>query len=128
MNSLLIRNQVHDYDSCKAAFDKYERFREEHGVRTYRVLRRADDEHDVQVILDFDDEVAALDFRGRPSTSWRPRSPGHRSSITMVRCCSRWSAGSPGDGCSPAGEQNTRQDGRDEASWTLKRPTNGGSS
>ncbi len=65
MNSLLIRNQVHDYDSWKAAFDKYERFREEHGVRTYRVLRRADDQHDVQVILDFDDEASALDFRGR---------------------------------------------------------------
>jgi hypothetical protein len=65
MNSLLIRNQVHDYDGWKAAFDKYERFREEHGVRSYRVLRRADDEHDVQVILDFDSEAAAADFRGR---------------------------------------------------------------
>ena len=65
MNSLLIRNQVHDYDSWKAVFDKYERFREEHGVRSYRVLRRADDERDVQVILDFDSETAALDFRGR---------------------------------------------------------------
>jgi len=71
MNSLLIRNQVHDYDSWKAAFDKYERFREEHGVRTYRVLRRADDEHDVQVILDFDDEAAAVDFRGRLEQIWR---------------------------------------------------------
>ena len=98
MNSLLIRNQVHDYDSWKAAFDKYERFREEHGVRTYRVLRRADDEHDVQVILDFDDEAAALEFRGRLEHIWRPRSPGASSSTTMHRCCSRWSAGSPGDG------------------------------
>jgi len=65
MNSLLIRNQVHDYDGWKAAFDKYERFREEHGVRSYRILRRADDRHDVQVILDFDSESAAADFRGR---------------------------------------------------------------
>ena len=65
MNSVQIRTTVHDYDGWKAAFDKYERFREEHGVRSYRVLRRADDAHDVQVILDFDDEAAAADFRGR---------------------------------------------------------------
>ena len=65
MNSLLIRNQVRDYDTWKAVFDKFERFREEHGVRGYRVLRRADDEHDVQVILDFDDEATAVDFRSR---------------------------------------------------------------
>jgi hypothetical protein len=65
MNSLQIRNTVHDYDSWKAAFDKFERFREEHGVRSYRVLRRADDARDVQVILDFDTEGAATEFRGR---------------------------------------------------------------
>ncbi len=65
MNSVQIRTTVHDYDGWKAAFDKYERFREEHGVQSYRVLRRADDAHDVQVILDFDDEAAAADFRGR---------------------------------------------------------------
>ena len=34
-------------------------------MRSYRVLRRADDAHDVQVILDFDHEAAAVDFRGR---------------------------------------------------------------
>jgi hypothetical protein len=65
MNSVQIRTTVRDYDGWKAAFDRYERFREEHGVRSYRVLRRADDAHDVQVILDFDDEAAAADFRGR---------------------------------------------------------------
>ena len=65
MNSVQIRTTVHDDDGWKAAFDKYERFREEHGVWSYRVLRRADDAHDVQVILDFDDEAAAADLRGR---------------------------------------------------------------
>ncbi len=65
MNSLLIRNTVRDYDSWKAAFDKYERFREEHGVRSYRVLRTVDDPSDVQVVLDFDDQSAATEFRGR---------------------------------------------------------------
>jgi hypothetical protein len=65
MHSLRIRNTVHDYDAWKAAFDKYERFREEHGVRTYRVLRRADDPLDVEIILDFDDEATAAEYRGR---------------------------------------------------------------
>ena len=65
MNSLLIRNTVRDYDSWKAVFDKFERFREEHGVRSYRVLRAADDGSDVQVILDFDSPEEAIEFRGR---------------------------------------------------------------
>jgi hypothetical protein len=65
MHALQIRNTVRDYDDWKAAFDKYERFREEHGVRSYRVLRRADDPHDVEIILDFDDEAAATAYRGR---------------------------------------------------------------
>ena len=65
MHALQIQNTVRDYDAWKAAFDRYERFREEHGVRSYRVLRRAGDPHDVQVILDFDDEATATEFRGR---------------------------------------------------------------
>ncbi len=69
--SLQIRNTVHDYDSCKAAFDKFERFRSDHGVRSYRVLRRADDARDVQVILDFDTPEAAVQFRGQLEQIWR---------------------------------------------------------
>ena len=65
MHALHIQNTVRDFDSWKAAFDKFERFREEHGVRSYRVLRSAADPNDVQVILDFDDEAAATEFRGR---------------------------------------------------------------
>ena len=65
MHALHIQNTVRDYDSWKAVFDKYERFREEHGVRSYRVLRSSGDPHDVQVILDFDDEAVATEFRGR---------------------------------------------------------------
>jgi hypothetical protein len=63
--SIQIRNTVHDYDAWRTTFDKYERFRADHGVRSYRVLRRADDEHDVQVILDFDTAEAAMEFRGQ---------------------------------------------------------------
>jgi hypothetical protein len=67
MHALHVQNTVHDYDSWKAVFDKFERFREEHGVRSYRVLRDAADPHDVQVILDVDVDVeaAATEFRGR---------------------------------------------------------------
>jgi len=78
MNSLLIRNTVRDYDGWKAAFDTYERFREEHGVRSYRVLRRADDERDVQVILDFDSASAAVEFGARLQKIWStPQSRQH---------------------------------------------------
>ena len=70
MNSLLIRNTVRDYESWKAAFDKYERFRQEHGVRSYRVLRRPDEERDVQVILDFDSPSDALAFGVQLQKIW----------------------------------------------------------
>ena len=65
MNTLQIRTTVRDYDGWRAAFDKYERFRQEHGVRSYRVLRKVDDPHDVQVVLEFDDEASASEFRGK---------------------------------------------------------------
>ncbi len=95
--SLQIRNTVRDFETWKAAFDKFERFRAEHGVRSYRVLRRADDEHDVQVILDFDTAEAAVEFRGHLEQIWRtPQSRGRSSSTTTSPCCSRTSAGSPG--------------------------------
>ena len=71
MNTLQIRNTVRDFETWKSVFDKFERFREEHGVRSYRVLRRADDEHDVQVVLDFDTEEAAVEFRGHLEQIWR---------------------------------------------------------
>lgn len=71
MNSLLVTNTVHDYDDWKAAFDKFERFRADHGVRSYRVLRSAADERDVRVVLDFDSAAAALEFRGHLEQIWR---------------------------------------------------------
>ena len=66
-------------------------------MRSYRVLRRADDAHDVQVILDFDDEAAAADFRGRLEQILAHAAvAGSSSSATRGPCCSRWSVGSPG--------------------------------
>ena len=71
MNTLQIRNTVRDFDSWKAAFDKFERFRADHGVRSYRVVRRVDDQHAVEVTLDFDSAEAATDFRGHLEQIWR---------------------------------------------------------
>lgn len=68
--SLQIRNTVRDFETWKATFDKFERFRADHGVRSYRVLRRADDDRDVQVILDFDSRTEAVEFRGHLEHIW----------------------------------------------------------
>lgn len=61
--TLHIDNTVRDYDTWKAAFDQYERFRADHGVRTYRVGRVEGDPGRVLVDLDFDDRAAAAAFR-----------------------------------------------------------------
>ncbi|WP_154402812.1 hypothetical protein [Nocardioides speluncae] len=64
MTTLHIENTVHDYDEWKAVFDKFERFRTDHGVRSYRVSRLADDPQRVNVDLDFATADAAVEFRG----------------------------------------------------------------
>ncbi|MGF0320338.1 hypothetical protein [Nocardia fluminea] len=61
--TLHIDNTVHDYDDWKAAFDQYERFRADNGVRTYRLGRVDGTPHRVLIDLDFDDRAAAEAFR-----------------------------------------------------------------
>ena len=39
MTTVHIENTVQDFDAWKTNFDKYERFRAEHGVQSYRVSR-----------------------------------------------------------------------------------------
>ena len=39
MATLHIENTVRNFDDWKAAFDKYEQFRVQHGVQAYRVVR-----------------------------------------------------------------------------------------
>ncbi len=39
MTTVHIENTVQDFDTWKANFDKYERFRAEQGVQSYRVSR-----------------------------------------------------------------------------------------
>jgi hypothetical protein len=71
MTTLHIENQVRDFDSWKAAFDKFERFRAEQGVRAYRISRSVTDPHQVMVDLDFDSVTEATAFRQALEQIWR---------------------------------------------------------
>jgi hypothetical protein len=62
MTTLHIENTLHDYDSWKTAFDKYDRVRADNGVRSYRIHRRADDPQQILIDLEFDDRAAAEAF------------------------------------------------------------------
>jgi hypothetical protein len=75
MATLQITNQVRDFDDWKEAFDSYERFRTDHGVRRYRVLRSVADPQQVIVHLDFDTDEDATAFLPRLARIWEtPRS------------------------------------------------------
>ncbi|HEV7145541.1 MAG TPA: hypothetical protein VGN48_00945 [Pedococcus sp.] len=71
MNTLRIENRVHDYDSWRQAFDKFDALRREKGVRAYRVSRPADDPLRVFIDLDFDSATRAEDFRETLAKIWR---------------------------------------------------------
>lgn len=71
MSTLRIENVVHDFDAWKAAFDKFERFREERGVRAYRMSRSVAEPNRVMVDLDFDSVADATTFREALEQIWR---------------------------------------------------------
>ena len=62
MTTVHIENTVQDFDAWKVNFDKYERFRAEQGVQSYRVSRSATEPNEVFVDLEFGDETAARAF------------------------------------------------------------------
>jgi hypothetical protein len=62
MTTVHIENTVRDFDTWKANFDKYERFRAEHGVQSYRVSRSLADPNEVLIDLEFCDDRAAQSF------------------------------------------------------------------
>jgi hypothetical protein len=70
MTTLHIENTLHDFDSWKAAFDKYDRVRADNGVRSYRIRRRADDPLQIMIDLEFDDLAAADAFRQVLAKIW----------------------------------------------------------
>ncbi|RNL62569.1 hypothetical protein EFK50_12445 [Nocardioides marmoriginsengisoli] len=71
MITLHIENTVHDYESWKAAFDKFDRFRADQGVRSYRLTRRVEDGNQVAIDLTFDTAEEATAFRGALEQIWR---------------------------------------------------------
>ena len=60
--TLHLENTVHDFTEWKAVFDKFDSFRAERNVRSYRVSHRADDPRKVIVDLDFDTLADAEEF------------------------------------------------------------------
>ena len=62
MTTLHIENTVHDFNSWKTAFDKFDRFRADNGVRSYRIHARPDDPQQIVIDLEFDDRSAAEAF------------------------------------------------------------------
>ncbi len=68
--TLHIENTVHDFDSWKQVFDKFDQFRRDGGVRSYRVARHTDDGQRVVVDLDFDTDAAAASFGDALEKVW----------------------------------------------------------
>ena len=62
MTTVHIQNTVGDFDAWKANFDKYERFRAEQDVQSYRVSRSVTEPNEVLIDLEFCDETAAQAF------------------------------------------------------------------
>ena len=62
MNTLHIENTVRDFDTWKEVFDKFDAFRRNGGVRSYRVARQHADPQRVVIDLDFDDDASATAF------------------------------------------------------------------
>jgi len=62
MTTIHIENTVGDFDTWKANFDKYERFRAEQGVQSYRVSRSLTEPNEVLIDLEFCDQTAAQAF------------------------------------------------------------------
>ena len=70
MTTLHIENTLHDFDSWKTTFDKYDRIRADNGVRSYRISRRPDDPQQIVIDLEFDDRSSAEAFTGVLAKIW----------------------------------------------------------
>jgi quinol monooxygenase YgiN len=62
MITVHIQNTVRDFGTWKVNFDKYERFRAEQGVQSYRVSRSVTEPNEIVIDLEFCDETAAQAF------------------------------------------------------------------
>jgi hypothetical protein len=70
MVTLHMENTVRDFDAWKRNFDKFDRFRADNGVRSYRLARQLEDGNRFTVDLEFDDVATATAFRGALEKIW----------------------------------------------------------
>jgi ribosomal protein L35AE/L33A len=83
MPTLHIENTVHDYDAWKAAFDKFERFRADNKMLSYRISRYADDPGRLMVDLEFATTDDAQAYAGKlAQIHATPQSASHLVSTT----------------------------------------------
>jgi hypothetical protein len=62
MHILRIEYPIRDFDTWKGAFDRISDFRQQSGVRRYRVLRPTDDPNYIMIDLEFDSPSEAQSF------------------------------------------------------------------
>jgi hypothetical protein len=62
MHILRIEHQIRDFDTWKGAFDRFSDFRQQSGVRGYRLFRPTDDPNYIMVDLEFDSPSEAESF------------------------------------------------------------------
>ena len=78
MTTLHIENTVHDFEQWQEAFDRFERFRADHGVRSYRVSRQVQDPNRITIDLHFDSRELAEAFVPKLMQIWAtPQSRRH---------------------------------------------------
>lgn len=70
MATLHIENTVRDFTEWKAVFDKFDRFRADRHVRSYRLSRQVDDPSRVSIDMDFDTLEQAAAFRQALEQVW----------------------------------------------------------
>ena len=70
MTTLHIENTIRDYASWQEAFDKFERFRADNGVRSYRICRQASDPSEITIDLDFGSAEEAEAFVPKLQQIW----------------------------------------------------------
>ena len=70
MATLRVDNLVHDFDTWKAVFDKFEQFRADQGVRAYRLCRSVSEPNRLYIDLDFDSVEDATTFRSSLEKIW----------------------------------------------------------
>jgi hypothetical protein len=65
-----IENTVRDYASWQDAFDKFERFRADNGVTSYRISRQASNPNEVTIDLEFGSHEEAEAFLPKLKKIW----------------------------------------------------------